>query len=109
MWSVHTGAELESKGVPTAVLASEEFAAMGEATARQHGYDGMPLIAVPQRFVWLSPAQLREAAEAVIDEIVRALTLPAEKLMAEYRDRRHSSEGVIPACDIHPAPVGHPG
>ena len=82
---------------------------MGEVTARQHGYDGMPLIAVPQRFVWLSPAQLQEAAAAAIDEVVRALTLPAEKLMAEYRDRWHSSGGVIPACDIHPAPTGRPG
>ena len=109
MWSVHTGVALESEGVPTAVLVSEEFAAMAEATARQQGYDGMALIAVPQRFVWLSPAQLREAAEVASDEVVRSLTLPADELMVEYRDRWHSSEGIIPACDIHPVAAGCTG
>ncbi len=109
MWSVHTGVALESKGVPTAVLVSEEFAAMAESTARQHGYDGMPLIAVPQRFVWLSPAQLHEAAEAASGEVVRSLTLPADELMAEYRDRWRSSEGIIPVCDIHPVAAGRTG
>lgn len=108
MWSVHTGIQLESKGVPTAVIVTSEFAPMGEATARERGYDGLPLVVVPHPFDWLPPAEVERIAEKVTDELVHVLTSPPEDLTAEYRNRWRTSEGYGASCSIQTRPAGRP-
>lgn len=101
MWRVHTGVTLESKGVPTVIIGNETYAPMGEGTARQHGYDGLPLEVVPEDFVHLTPPQLDAAAERVVEAVIAALTSSTEDLVLKYRDRYHSSQGFTLACEIH--------
>ena len=106
MWSVHTGVQLESKGIPTAVIVTNEFAPMGEATAREQGYDGLPLVVVPHPFDWLAPAEVERIAEDIVDEIIHVLTAPPEELVAEYRDRWRTAEGHGAWCSIQTKPAG---
>ena len=90
--------------MPTAVIASEEYAPMGEATARQHGYEGLPIIGVPQEFVYLTPEQIEQAAERAAPQAMAALTGDAEQVLLRHRDRWGSSAGFAAACGIHPPP-----
>lgn len=105
MWRVHTGVELEGKGVPTMIIGNETYAPMGEGTARQHGYDGLPIEVVPEDFVQMTLAQLDAAAKAMVNQVIFALTSAPEDLMLRYRDRYQSSQGFTLACEIHGA--GH--
>lgn len=106
MWSVHTGIQMESKGIPTAVIVTNEFAPMGEATARERGYDGLPLVVVPHPFDWLPREEVERIGESIVDEIAQVLTTPPERLVAEYRDRWRTMEGHGASCSIQTKPAG---
>jgi len=106
VWSVHTGIQLESKGVPTAVIVTSEFAPMGEATARERGYDGLPLVVVPHPFDWLPRSEVEGIAENIVGEIIRILTSAPEELVQKYRDRWRTTEGYGASCRIETRPAG---
>ena len=73
---------------------------MSEASAREHGYDGLPLITVPQAFDRLTEDQVRSLATNIADNVVHALVTPADLLQNEFRDRWHTSGGHTVMCNI---------
>ncbi len=77
-----------------------EFAALAESTAREHGYDGLPLAVVPQSFERLSKEGVAAAAADVADEVIRLLTTPADELRAEFSDRWGTRGGLAVSCSV---------
>jgi hypothetical protein len=77
-----------------------EFAPLAEATAREHGFDGLPLAVVPQSFERLTREGVAAAAANVADELIRLLTTPADELQAEFSDRWGTGGGVAVSCSI---------
>jgi hypothetical protein len=91
---------MENLGIPSATIVSEEFAAMSEASAREHGYDGLPLVTVPQAFDRLNEEEVRELAGKIAGDVIRVLVTPSEQLQEEFRDRWHTSGGHTVVCSI---------
>ncbi|SRR5260370_14210516 len=87
-------------GLPVATIVSEEFAALSEASAREHGYDGLPLVTVPQAFDRLAEEAVRGLATQVAGDVIHALTSPADALREEFRDRWHTSGGHTVVCNV---------
>ena len=79
---------------------------MGEATARQHGCEALPIIGLPQEFVFLTPEQIEEAAEQAAPEVEEALTGDVEQVLLRHRDRWGSSAGFPASCGIPARPPG---
>ena len=101
MWSVHTANDIEAKGVPTVVLSTTAFASMGRQTAVQMGLPGLPILAAPHPFEWLSDKEIQEAATSLLPAIVDALTQPAEKVEEQYRDSWiEPPAGLVLSCGI---------
>jgi hypothetical protein len=66
---------------------------LSEATARQLGYEGLPLVLVDQPFDRLPQDRVRAIAGEIADEVVRVLTTDAPTLRDEFTGRWRSSEG----------------
>ncbi|MBI2867534.1 MAG: hypothetical protein HYX97_04280 [Chloroflexi bacterium] len=101
VWGAHTGVRLERWGVPAAVVSTTGFADMGRDTAESLGLEGLCILAAPHPFDTLTPAGVSAAAEALLPEIERVLTAPAEELAKEYRSKSfpQPEEGVL-ACSL---------
>jgi hypothetical protein len=68
-------------------IVSEEFAAMGAATAREHGFAGLPLLTVEQPFDRLLPDRVRAIASELVGDVVHCLTAAAVELEEEFSGR----------------------
>jgi len=79
--------------VPVAAIVSQEFAGMAEASARDHGYDGLPLVTVEQPFDRLTEERVSEIAKEIADDVIYILSTPAERLQAEFSNRWQTSQG----------------
>jgi len=86
-WSLVDTMTLESRGVPSVLLCTDEFAplARGESVAR--GMPGLPLMTVPHPVADNTREQIRAKAALIADEVVRVLTTSAEQVAADYRER----------------------
>lgn len=73
--------------MPSAVVVTDAFAQMGQATARSLGVPGLPMAALRHPFDYLSRSEVREAAEQVYDEVVHILTAEAWQLAIEYASK----------------------
>jgi len=78
---------LEKRGIPTAVICSDEFAPLGRAESRTLGMGGIPLAVIPHPLAGNKPDEVKKKATAIADEVIAILTQPAEKLSQEYRGR----------------------
>ena len=87
MWSVHTSVALEKRYIPTATIATDGMAAMGQQAAGELGFESLPIVAIPHPSDLLTEDELQEVAEKIVDEIVYVLTEPAEKLEKEYKNK----------------------
>ncbi len=87
MWSVHTSANMEKAGIPTATIATDGMAAMGQQTGKELGFDYLPIVTIPHPSDRLTESQVQKAAESIVDEIVYILTEPAKKIEKEYRNK----------------------
>ena len=101
MRSIRTGVEMETLGVPTAVICTSAFMKMGRDTAVSLGLDGMPIVSVPHPFDPLTPEQVEKAAKDIVDEIVHILTTPPGELKEEYLARlAHVTDEEIALCTV---------
>ena len=101
MRSIRTGVEMETLGVPTAVICTSAFMKMGRDTALSLGLAGMPIVSVPHPFDPLTPEQVEKAAGDVVDEIVHILTTPPGELKEEYLARlAHVTDQEISLCTV---------
>ncbi|MBI2848063.1 MAG: hypothetical protein HYX83_02705 [Chloroflexi bacterium] len=85
MWCIHDTIELEKRGVPTATFATDLFAHLARFIAGSKGLPDLPLIIVPHPVGGIPADKAKAKADHVIDEIVRLLTEPREKLIAEQK------------------------
>jgi hypothetical protein len=69
--------------VPVVVLGTDAFAALGRAAAEALGVPHVPLVTVPHPIGGVDPAAVRARAEAVVDEVLAALTVQPALPVAE--------------------------
>jgi hypothetical protein len=71
---LHDGIELEQRGVPTAVICTDQFVASAKAQAAICGNPDYPFVVVPHPIGSLTPGELRERARAATGQVVEILT-----------------------------------
>jgi hypothetical protein len=71
---LHDGIELEQRGVPTAVICTDQFVASAKAQAAICGNPDYPFVVVPHPIGSLTPVELRERARAATSQVVEILT-----------------------------------
>ncbi|MBI2908799.1 MAG: hypothetical protein HYX92_14245 [Chloroflexi bacterium] len=86
---------MEKKGIPTAYVASEEFAQLAKEEVNALGIGQLPIIMVPHPPKRYTAEQFRPFADKALDEIVHVLTTPADKLGREYRDKAYPKPKAI--------------
>jgi hypothetical protein len=70
---VHDGIAFEEHDIPTAVLATEVFLNAARAQAQALGMPGFSVIGVPHPVQNLTPEEVRQRADNVLEEVVRQL------------------------------------
>jgi hypothetical protein len=71
---VHDAIEFERMGIPSVVIVSTEFEALGRAFATSVGAPDYPFVVVPHPVATLADAKVRALAERFVDEVVGLLT-----------------------------------
>lgn len=71
---MHDGIELERRGVPTAVICTEEFVSSAKAQAAISGNPDYPFVVVSHPIGSLTPAELRRRAATAIPQVIAILT-----------------------------------
>ena len=71
---MHDGIAFEERSIPTAVLATEVFLNAARAQAEALGMPAFTVISVPHPVQNLTPAEVRQRAEDVVEEVVRKLS-----------------------------------
>jgi len=71
---LHDGIQLEQRGVPTAVICTDEFIASAKAQAAICGNPDYPFVVVTHPIGSLTPAELRERARTAAGQVIEILT-----------------------------------
>ena len=75
---------LEKLGKPSASLETDLFLPMGKRDAEALGVPYLPIVGTKHPIAILTEEEIRERARQMVDEVVRVLTTPAEKLETDY-------------------------
>ena len=67
---------------------SRGFSYSGRAIARRQGYGGLPVVEMDHPLAAPAREALHPKADAVVNEVARALTGDAAKLRAEYAEKK---------------------
>jgi hypothetical protein len=70
---MHDSIELEKRGVPTALICTEQFIRTAQTMAKICGLPDYPFAVIPHPLGNLEPAEVRVRAEAAAPEIRRIL------------------------------------
>jgi hypothetical protein len=70
---VHDGIACEERQIPTAVVATEVFLKAARAQAQALGRPGFTVISVPHPVQNLTPEEVRQRADSVMEDVVRTL------------------------------------
>jgi hypothetical protein len=71
---LHDGIELDRRGVPAAVICTDQFVASARAQAAICGNPDYPFAVVAHPIGSLTPAELRARAEAALPQVIAILT-----------------------------------
>jgi hypothetical protein len=71
---VHDGIELDRRGVPAAVICTDEFVASAKAQAAICGNPDYPFAVVAHPIGSLTPAELRTRAAVALPQVIAILT-----------------------------------
>jgi hypothetical protein len=71
---LHDGVELERRGVPTAVICTDQFVASARAQAAIAGNADYPFVVVAHPIGSLTGAELRERARTAAPQVIDILT-----------------------------------
>jgi hypothetical protein len=71
---LHDGIELDRRGVPTAVICTEEFVSSVRAQADICGNPIYPFVVVPHPIGSLTQSQLEERAAVAVPQVIAILT-----------------------------------
>jgi len=77
--------------VPTALICSSEFAALGASERASLGMPGLPILVVPHPVGGIPPERARAMGDGIVAEVRRVLTADAEALRREFRERAYLS------------------
>ncbi len=80
--------ELERLGSPACVIVSRGFSHSGRTISRRQGYGGLPIVEMDHPLAAPEREALHPKADAVVNEVVHALTGDPEKLRAEYAEKK---------------------
>ncbi|MGX7678787.1 UGSC family (seleno)protein [Jatrophihabitans sp. DSM 45814] len=75
-WAVMDALELESNGVPTVTLISEDLVGVARTTARTKGYPQLRILTLPHYIDDMDDDAIVALAETTFDDIIAALTRP---------------------------------
>lgn len=73
---MHDGIELEKRGIPTAVICTDQFIPTGKAMARIKGLPDYPFITLPHPTGSLPPERLRQSLEEALPKVLPLLIKP---------------------------------
>ena len=71
---MHDGIELDRRGVPAAVICTDQFVASAKAQAEICGNPGYPFAVVPHPLGSLTADELRARAAAAVPQVIAILT-----------------------------------
>lgn len=71
--------------MPTATICSNMFVTLAKSVATAKGLPYLPLVMVSHPVGGLAPEAVRAKADKVVDGVIRLLTEPGEKLVAEQK------------------------
>jgi hypothetical protein len=74
---LHDGIELERRGVPAAVICTDQFIESARAQAAICGNPSYPFVVVPHPIGSLTDAELRDRARTAADQVIAILTAEA--------------------------------
>jgi len=80
--------ELERLGSPACVIVSRGFSHSGRAIARRQGYGGLPIVEMDHPLAAPERVALHPKSDAIVPEVVHALTGDPERLRAEYAEKK---------------------
>ncbi|MCY3823442.1 MAG: hypothetical protein OXG62_06185 [Nitrospinae bacterium] len=75
-------------GSPACVIVSRGFSHSGRAIARRQGYGGLPIVEMDHPLAAPARKAINPKADAIVEEVVHALTGDARKLRAEYAGKK---------------------
>lgn len=81
---------MERRGIPTATLCTDEFAALAKRECGSLGLPEMPLIVLPHPTSALLGSDAQAKAREVVGEVVHVLTAHADKLASEYAEKSYA-------------------
>jgi hypothetical protein len=87
-WSVIDAVNLEKAGVPTVALISRSFCPLGQIVGRGVGHQALPIVMLPHPIGEADESRVAQKGIDAAAECVRLLTMPAEKITAEYADKK---------------------
>ena len=70
------GINLANLGIPAVALVTEKFWTQGDFVAQSLGMSGIPRVQLPHPVAGTGTANMREIAEAVAPQVLRALEAP---------------------------------
>ncbi len=80
---------MERRGIPTATLCTDEFAALAKRECGSLGLPDMPLVILPHPTSALLGEEARARARDVVNEVAHVLTQNAQKLADEYNNKEY--------------------
>jgi hypothetical protein len=87
-WSVIDAVNLEKVGIPTVALISRSFCPLGQIVGRGVGHQALPIVMLPHPIGEADESRIAQKGIDAAAECVRLLTTPAEKISAEYADKK---------------------
>jgi hypothetical protein len=87
-WSVIDAVNLEKAGIPTVALISRSFCPLGQIVGRGVGHQALPIVMLPHPIGEANESRIAQKGIDAAAECVRLLTMPAEKISAEYVDKK---------------------
>jgi hypothetical protein len=87
-WSVIDAVNLEKAGIPTVALISRSFCPLGQIVGRGVGHQALPIVMLPHPIGEADESRIAQKGIDAAAECVRLLTMPAEKISAEYADKK---------------------
>jgi hypothetical protein len=87
-WSVIDAVNLEKAGIPTVALISRSFCPLGQIVGRGVGHQALPIIMLPHPIGEADESRIAQKGFDAAAECVRLLTMPTEKISAEYADKK---------------------
>lgn len=85
---------LEAAGIPSVSVITDPFAFKARAEVKALGCPSLPIQVLPHPIGQISDEEMRAITDEAYDEVVRALTQPADEVAARY-------EGVVKALSTY--------